>query len=466
MLRRYPLLWCAIALLVAFLGYAAWRVYHRQRGVSTLEAALAELDRKEPGWRLPDLEAARATLPEDQNSARVAVAASRLLPRGWLRPELIDAFDRLPPPDRLTPQRAEQLSAAMRAVGPALAEARRLAGLPRGRHHITYRRNIAETLLEDLLRARTVCALLRFDALDRAQAGDMKGALSACRATLNAGRSIGDEPLVISQLVRNACVTVALQTAERSLAQGEAADDDLAALQRAFEEEAGHPGLLVSLRGERAAQHEFFDAVEKGEISLDESSKGGTSAEALVFGGVARDRFREEHAAGLAALTRRVEACALPPHEQPRAERQIGAEVERLPRDMVLTKLLMPSLDRIGTAERRRLAWVRCTVVALAVERYRRKHGDWPAALTKLTPELLKEVPLDPFDGRPLRYRQVEDGAVVYSVGPDGRDDGGRFDRANPERAGTDLGVGLWDVKDRRRPPRAAEKQPQERADP
>jgi hypothetical protein len=60
----------------------------------------------------------------------------------------------------------------------------------------------------------------------------------------------------------------------------------------------------------------------------------------------------------------------------------------------------------------------------------------------------------------------VEDGVVVYSVGPDGRDDGGRFDRANPERAGTDLGVGLWDVKDRRRPPRAAEKQPQERADP
>jgi hypothetical protein len=464
MLRRYPLIWCAVVLLAAFLGYAAWRVYHRQRGVSQLEQALAELDRKEPGWRLQELEAARAVLPEEENSARVVVAASRLLPRGWPKQELFDAVGPPPPPDRLPPQKAEQLSAELRAVGPALVEARKLAGLPRGRHHITFRRNVADTLLDDQQRTRTVCALLQFDAMDRAQAGDIKGAVTSCRAALNSGRSIGDEPLVISQLVRNAGVTVALLATERALAQGEAAPEDLAALQRAFEEEDAHPGLLVSLRGERAAQHEFFDAVEKGEINLGNSATADGSTDAEVFRGLTRDRFREEHTASLAVLTRRIEVCALPLHEQARAEQQIDAESEKLPRGMVLTKMLMPALDKIGAAERRRHAWVRCTAVALALERYRGQNGAWPPALEKLTPGLLKAVPADPFDGQPLRYRRTTDGVVVYSVGPDGQDNRGLLDRDNPTRDGADLGLRLWDVPQRRRAPRPAEKPPQKEA--
>jgi len=32
----------------------------------------------------------------------------------------------------------------------------------------------------------------------------------------------------------------------------------------------------------------------------------------------------------------------------------------------------------------------------------------------------------DPFDGAPLRYRRLEKSYVIYSVGQDGHDDGGR----------------------------------------
>ena len=44
--------------------------------------------------------------------------------------------------------------------------------------------------------------LLQADAAIRAHNGDLDGALDSCRAILGAGRSIGDEPFVISQLVR------------------------------------------------------------------------------------------------------------------------------------------------------------------------------------------------------------------------------------------------------------------------
>jgi hypothetical protein len=465
-MRRY-LLWSAVLLQVVLVAFAAWVLYNRHRIARAAAEAVAELDRTDAGWRLKDLEAAREALPEEENSARVVTAVRRLLPPSWPPTEFAGAFDRLPPPQRLTPEQAARLDAELRAVGPAVAEARKLAGLPRGRHHITYRHVVLNTLLNEQQEARTAAALLKYDALRRAHAGDVAGALTSCRGVLNAGRSIGDEPTAISQLIRNAGAAVACYAAEWALGQGEAGPDDLAALQRAFEEEDRHPGLLVCLRGERAAQYELYDALEKGEVNPEDFSEtGGAASEGpSLLGWSLRDRFRNELPHTLAALTHRIEACRLPPHEQIEAERRLNAEVERLPRDIIHLKLLLPALDRVSEAERRRHAFVRCMAVALAVERYRREHGDWPKSLAQLTPELIQEVPADPFDGRPLRYRQVEDGVVVYSVGPDGRDNGGRFDREQPTRAGADLGFGLWDVKERRRPPRAAQKPPEGRAD-
>jgi hypothetical protein len=96
------------------------------------------------------------------------------------------------------------------------------------------------------------------------------------------------------------------------------------------------------------------------------------------------------------------------------------------------------------------LAKLRCAAVALALERYRRDHGNWPKSLEVLTPAPLTQVPADPFDGKPLRLRRLDDGAVVYSIGPDGEDNGGRLDLPQQGAAGTDLGFRLWDVGQRR----------------
>jgi hypothetical protein len=54
-----------------------------------------------------------------------------------------------------------------------------------------------------------------------------------------------------------------------------------------------------------------------------------------------------------------------------------------------------------------------------------------PAGLEELAPKYLPSVPLDPFIGLPLHYRQLPKGYVVYSVDRDGRDDGGKEKPAN-----------------------------------
>jgi len=68
----------------------------------------------------------------------------------------------------------------------------------------------------------------------------------------------------------------------------------------------------------------------------------------------------------------------------------------------------------------------RASRIAVAVERYRRAHAEaLPADLKALVPQYLASIPEDPLTGQPLRYRAMPDAYVVYSVGPDGTDDGG-----------------------------------------
>ena len=51
------------------------------------------------------------------------------------------------------------------------------------------------------------------------------------------------------------------------------------------------------------------------------------------------------------------------------------------------------------------------------------RHDKLPESLSELVPEFLSQVPKDDFDGKPFRY--LPDKKLIYSVGPDLKDDGG-----------------------------------------
>ena len=65
--------------------------------------------------------------------------------------------------------------------------------------------------------------------------------------------------------------------------------------------------------------------------------------------------------------------------------------------------------------------------VALALRAYRLERGAYPAKITELKPRWLKTIPLDPFAANiPLRYKRSGRQYSLYSVGPDGKDNGGK----------------------------------------
>jgi hypothetical protein len=65
-------------------------------------------------------------------------------------------------------------------------------------------------------------------------------------------------------------------------------------------------------------------------------------------------------------------------------------------------------------------------IAALALERYRLRHGHYPGGLGDLEPEFLTAVPKDAISGEPLQYQLPPNGRpLLYSVGFNGRDDNG-----------------------------------------
>jgi hypothetical protein len=65
----------------------------------------------------------------------------------------------------------------------------------------------------------------------------------------------------------------------------------------------------------------------------------------------------------------------------------------------------------------------------LAIRLFKDDHGRLPDSLDQLVPKYLASSPIDPYsaDGASLIYRLSGDGYLLYSIGPDRRDDGGEF---------------------------------------
>lgn len=65
------------------------------------------------------------------------------------------------------------------------------------------------------------------------------------------------------------------------------------------------------------------------------------------------------------------------------------------------------------------------TLAVIALALHHRLHKTWPENLEQLTPQLLPAVPLDRFDGKPLKYKLVDGKPLLYSVGQNRTDEGG-----------------------------------------
>jgi membrane protease YdiL (CAAX protease family) len=92
----------------------------------------------------------------------------------------------------------------------------------------------------------------------------------------------------------------------------------------------------------------------------------------------------------------------------------------------VILIMFSPSIALEGSVEDRAAMTFELTKLAFALAAYRADLGSYPMKLADLASKYVREVPKDLFSDTELHYRQEGGGYLLYSVGVNGKDDGGR----------------------------------------
>jgi hypothetical protein len=112
-----------------------------------------------------------------------------------------------------------------------------------------------------------------------------------------------------------------------------------------------------------------------------------------------------------------------------------GVELYRLPELEKLHPGLKAIPDEGGLLSYRQLSYVYSQwlvqidglAIAAAIEIHRRANGQYPESLESLRPYFVR-LPIDPFTGKPFIYRRQGADYILYSCGPDQKDNGGARD--------------------------------------
>jgi hypothetical protein len=93
--------------------------------------------------------------------------------------------------------------------------------------------------------------------------------------------------------------------------------------------------------------------------------------------------------------------------------------------ETILAKFVVPPVGGVMESIRRNEAHLRGTQCLLALRRWQLKYANSPPPdlATVVKAAGIPDVPMDPYSDQPLRMALIDGKPVVYSVGPDGKDD-------------------------------------------
>ena len=95
------------------------------------------------------------------------------------------------------------------------------------------------------------------------------------------------------------------------------------------------------------------------------------------------------------------------------------------PPDDILMRMTADLYPKLWFSDARARTTPRLRIAALAARCFLLEKGHLPGGLAELTPAYLERLPGDPFYVGPLHSTTADGALVVYSIGPDGADDGG-----------------------------------------
>ena len=332
---------------------------------------------------------------------------------------------------------------------------RRAADRPGCRFPRDWSRPRIDMLLPEIQSMRQAARLLALAARREAAVGEGAAALADVVRLHRMARHVAAEPIVISGLVGNAIDGIALETLAAVLPRitpRDAATLDEPALgdfvrgsisfDRQFLGEEAFGLAQFALLADGPAPREIAGGEEGWPTFVSASNPLAVLFRCFLLPGdlaAYRRLMKEFQALAEQAAQPGVDAMAI--HRRAEAIEQDLVETQ----PGIFTRLIAPTLGRVLDVQLRSRAAHRAAEVLLAASRARLATGELPATADSLMPEWLLAVPADPFrEQGSLTVKAGDEAWLVYSVGPDGEDDGGPPpDGAEPAEGNDDVGLRL-----------------------
>lgn len=284
------------------------------------------------------------------------------------------------------------------------------------------------TLLPHLARLKGMTQSLKLEGIYYSEQHQTDLAVRSALTSFALAHSLKDEPLMISQLVRIACVAITLSGLERTLCENVLTEEQLRALAEKIKEAEADSDAspLRAMAGERCTGVDAFTMPPQRLASLwgQGPTPSGVPQEVQVvllhLAKISGVRDRDFHFY-LNSLTDFINAARLPYPDRLKKSQEISTRVHQqlsMGRWLFLSKQLLPSTVKFFDKEASISAHLRCAQVALALERYRLAHnGEVPKELDELAPKFLESLPEDTFDHQPLDFERLVEGYRIISPG-------------------------------------------------
>jgi len=318
------------------------------------------------------------------------------------------------------------LRASVERFEPAAALVREAASRPGCYFERDYGRPSVDMLLPELNGFQKAARLLALGARVAAATGDAPKALANLQALFRMTWHAEQDPILISALTAMVVDGYAVRTLEALLADGGVAVGGLEVGPSQFYNET----LARACRMEGAFGLTIFCELALGDPATVLGSQEWLLRSPLleVTGCAAAYRvfiLQPDLRFYLRSMHRYQNLTAMPYHESreqwERTERALSTG-----KGMgLISALIFPALGRVAETAVTADARHSLARLALAMERHRSEKGAYPESLDAVAPAFIPAVPPDPFDGKPLRMARSDGAIVLYSAGPDAKDDGG-----------------------------------------
>jgi len=261
------------------------------------------------------------------------------------------------------------------------------------------------------------------------------------RALIGLARLHSEDRTLSGQMIRSAIEGLAVDAMRNALSAQGWTDEQLADLQGDLTRLSIFKELAAAFQVERARGLRFFEAIRQDPAGPNMSGapvggKGSELIDRIPFYVWRRLWSEQDGLLYLRVMQQEIDCLRGLDRTHSFAEwaLELNAANDRIERQRQSpiqfghwwSSLALGNYRRVFENVVRNETWRQLAVAAIAIERHKLRHGKPPERLSDLQPEFLSELPVDCYDGRPLRFRLHAGGEFdLYSVGENFRDDGG-----------------------------------------